>query len=285
MVRMTNLPSSRIICNDFPNDCIIYSVVKKKVKLHMIRIIRRLSLMAACIMAAASCQKDDTLYYNNLTMGNIVDGRFVSDQGNIFNVVEVACGGQLDTMKRAMVLCDILNVTAGGKENEYDVRLNSFSSVLTKDAVALADASGEEISVTDPIHIDQMWYSGGYLNMVIKFPAKAGSKTKHLINLVYEKDADGGYVFNLRHNAFGEVLNEENSSSMDLAGAYVSFPISKIITENKAKISVKWNWYESVGTGWLFTNEKEYVGEYDWERTGYEQVPQTLSARSLGDIL
>lgn len=58
----------------------------------MIRIIRRLSLMAACIMAAASCQKDDTLYYNNLTMGNIVDGRFVSDQGNIFNVVEVACG-------------------------------------------------------------------------------------------------------------------------------------------------------------------------------------------------
>lgn len=251
----------------------------------MIRIIRRLSIMAACIMAAASCQKDDTLYYNNLTMGNIVDGRFVSDQGNIFNVVEVACGGQLDTMKRAMVLCDILNVTAGGKENEYDVRLNSFSSVLTKDAVALADASGEEISVTDPIHIDQMWYSGGYLNMVIKFPAKAGSKTKHLINLVYEKEADGGYVFNLRHNAFGEVLNEENSSSMDLAGAYVSFPISKIITENKAKISVKWNWYESVGTGWLFTNEKEYVGEYDWERTGYEQVPQTLSARSLGDIL
>ena len=46
---------------------------------------------AAMALAAASCQKDDTLYYNNLTMGNIVDGRFVSDQGNTFNIVDQTC--------------------------------------------------------------------------------------------------------------------------------------------------------------------------------------------------
>ena len=41
----------------------------------------------AAVSIVSSCQKDDTLQYNNATMGNIVDGRFVSDQGNIFNVV------------------------------------------------------------------------------------------------------------------------------------------------------------------------------------------------------
>ena len=39
-------------------------------------------------LAATSCDKDNTLRYNNFTMGNIVDGKFVSDQGNTFNVVE-----------------------------------------------------------------------------------------------------------------------------------------------------------------------------------------------------
>ena len=52
-------------------------------------------------LAAVSCSKDDTIRYNNATMGNIVDGRFVSDQGNIFNVMEQNCSGKLDTMKRA----------------------------------------------------------------------------------------------------------------------------------------------------------------------------------------
>lgn len=251
----------------------------------MTGIIRKITIIAACILTAVSCQKDDTLYYNNLTMGNIVDGRIVSDQGNIFNIIENASAGQIDTMKRAMVLCDILNVTSGGKENEYDVRLNSFSPVLTKNAVALADATDEEITVQNPVHIDQMWYSGGYLNMMIRFPVKPGSKVKHFINLVYEKEAEGKYTFNLRHNAYGETLNDKNSSSMALAGAYVSFPISKTISEDEAELTIKWKWYESVGSGWLFSSEKEYVGEYEWKRSGFEQVPFSLVTRAFEGIL
>ena len=42
---------------------------------------------AATALASASCQKDDTLAYNNMTMGNIVEGKIVSDQGNKFNIV------------------------------------------------------------------------------------------------------------------------------------------------------------------------------------------------------
>ena len=71
--------------------------------------IRKSFIYIAAILsfAAVSCQLDDTLYYNNLTMGNVVDGRFLSDQGNIFNIVEQNCGGNLSQEKRAIVLCDV----------------------------------------------------------------------------------------------------------------------------------------------------------------------------------
>ena len=52
---------------------------------------------ALIALAAVSCSKDTTIRYNNATMGNIVSGRFVSDQGNTFNVVEQNCIGKLDS--------------------------------------------------------------------------------------------------------------------------------------------------------------------------------------------
>ena len=50
--------------------------------------------IAALLFAAASCKKDDTLRYNNVTMGNIEGETIVSDQGNIFNIIENASAGQ-----------------------------------------------------------------------------------------------------------------------------------------------------------------------------------------------
>ena len=72
---------------------------------------RRIKGIIICIIAAvfiSSCKQDETLRYNNLTMGNIVNGTFVSDQGNIFNVVEKTCEGNLEEMERALVICDVL---------------------------------------------------------------------------------------------------------------------------------------------------------------------------------
>ena len=73
---------------------------------------------AVTALAAVSCQKEDnTLYYNNLTMGNIVNGRFVSDQGNTFNIVEQTCEGKIDTLSRTITLCDVLKETEGQERN------------------------------------------------------------------------------------------------------------------------------------------------------------------------
>ena len=101
---------------------------RKKIRMKKIKgMIIALAVGAAAF--ATSCQKDETLRYYNATMGNIVDGRFVSDQGNTFNIVEQTCEGRLDTLKRAFTICDILSSTG---TNEYDVRLNYITSVLTK---------------------------------------------------------------------------------------------------------------------------------------------------------
>ncbi len=226
---------------------------------------------ATAALATVSCQKDDTLYYNNFTMGNIVDGRFVSDQGNTFNVVENTCDGKLESEKRVMLRCDVLNATEGSSK-EYDIRLTGFHRVLTKEAVALEDASEGEISVQDPVHIEELWFAGGYINMMIRVPMKAGSETKHFINLVHSKKEDGKYVFNLRHNGYGEVWSEENKSQIVISGgSYVSFPIADLIKEDEATIILNWKWYEANEMTYNFNKEKNYEFEYNWKRSGFIQ--------------
>ena len=108
--------------------------------------------------------------------------------------------------------------------------------------------------------------------MMLRTPIKSGSGTKHLINLVYSKNEDGKYVFNLRHNGYGEVISKENQSEMVISGgSYVSFPIADLIKEDEAKIVLNWKWYEGVEMTWDFSKEKEYEFEYGWKRSGFMQ--------------
>lgn len=241
--------------------------------MNMINIRKTIICMAAATaaFAAVSCQKDDTLAYNNMTMGNVVEGKIVSDQGNTFNVVEQSLSGSYSESKRIMLLCDVLNETEGAKD-EYDIRLVSFANVLEKKAVALEDAQEGDIIVQNPIFIDQLWFSGGYVNMMIRTHVKIGSTTKHLLNLVYSKNEKGEYILNFRHNAYGEVWSKENASNFSLSnGAYVSFPIADIIEEDKAKLTIVWQWYQASGMDYDFNTEKEYTFEYNWERKGFIQ--------------
>ena len=224
---------------------------------------------AAYALLAVSCQTDDTLAYNNMTMGNVVDGRFVSDQGNTFNVVSQICEGRLEDEERALILCDVLNQTKAAS-NEYDIHLRSFVKVLEKDAVALEEAQEGEIAVKDPIHIDQLWFAGGYLNMLVKFHTNGNSEAKHLVNLVYSKDEKGAYVLEFRHNAFGDKMGEDNAETIKVSGGYVSFPITKLIKEDDAKIVLNWKWYKSQDSGYDFKTEDDYEFKYDWKRSKFE---------------
>lgn len=161
------------------------------------------------MLNTTSCKKDDTLRYGNVTMGNLVDGKFISDQGNTFNMVEMNTTVDLKKFRRGIMQCDVLRETG---EKEYDVRVTYMDTVFTKAPVlASIAAEDEEMMVEDPIYIDQRWISGGYLNMYIIFEIQVNpilKDSKHMINLVADDSAaeTGKYTFTLRHNAFGETF-------------------------------------------------------------------------------
>lgn len=241
-------------------------------------IARKFTYFAVALMclAAVSCKKDTTIQYNNMTMGNVTDGRFVSDQGNIFNVVEQdkSIDKNLSEMKRAYILCDVLNKTVGGLDNEYDIRLNSMVNVSTKDILALGTEIEEEKLVEDPCHIQYIWFSGGYINLYLIFPMKKDSETPHMVNLV-QKESEKGYTFRLTHNSYGENLEKGNPNEYVMAGGYISFPINSLIKEDTAHIKVEWTWYKSNGTV-LSQEKEERSAEGDYTKGGFEHMPKGL---------
>lgn len=239
---------------------------------------------ALIAFATVSCSKDTTIRYNNATMGNIVSGRFISDQGNTFNVVEQHCLGKLDTMKRAFIVCDILNETEGAS-NEYDVRLNYIVNVLTKDPVTLSENTDEEKLVNDAIILSDFWISGGYVNAILTVPVKNNSGQKHLINFIHDDTAktDSSYTFMIRHNAYGEVLKENQNENFDmvLANAYVSFPMSSVIKEDETKLVIKWQGYKIVDSGVVSSKTEEFKIERPYKKGTFEHVPAEKTSATL----
>lgn len=259
-------------------------------RLKMNIITRTIAGIAAGIItfAAVSCSKDDTIRYNNSTMGNIVNGRFVSDQGNIFNVVEQSCPGKLDTMKRAFVVCDILRETAG-TQNEYDVRVHQISSVLTKETLTQTEITDEALMVNDPMIIQSLWISGGYVNIYIAIPVLSEKGKQHTLNCVFDDTVSktGEYAFRFRHNANGEVLKQgnEDNDKMVIAGAYASFPIDELIKEDSAKLKFCWNSYKIQYPGIIIFETEEVDTELEYKKTESSQAPSTTTTYSmLSDI-
>lgn len=255
---------------------------------------RKLTYLLATVtvvLSLSSCEKDNTIMYNNGTMGNIVDGHFISDQGNVFNIVEQICTGDLMSMNRAFVVCDILNKTEGGNSNEYDVRLTGIGSVLTKDIVPTTGVTAEMLT-EDPIHVEYAWVAGGYMNMYIMFPIKVGSTTTHIINLVHEgsmrdpetkEEASGTYRFSLRHNANGDKIAPPQTVDYIMAGGYVSFPLNTFIIEKEADFSIEWAWHTSIGEGLTSETElRSLTAKYSSE--GFQHAPQTLSLQAAAQV-
>ena len=247
-----------------------------------INIILATALMCLC---AASCKKDTTIQYYNVTMGNVDGSTFVSDQGNIFNVVEHEDNTyeELLKTKRAYILCDVLNKTVGGQDNEYDVRLNDMVEVLDKDIVTLEDEKTEEIIKEDPIlYIENCWFSGGYINFYIKFLIKSGSQTPHMINLI-QQESEKDYLFRLTHNAAGETLENIPSNQLIAAGGYVSFPINKLIKENEAEVNVEYTRYKTYGAGISTETELKTI-EGIYVKGGFEQPSGNTPSKTIAVI-
>lgn len=233
----------------------------------------------AAFIALTSCKKDNTLYYNNVTMGNIDGEYIVSDQGNTFEITEDLI--QIDFSKfeqgRVILSCDVLSKL---EENRYSIRLTQIAPVLTKNVIS-SGSETDEIKVDNPIVILDLWYGGGYINMLLQFAVKAESQTKHLINLIYngsETGEDGlaNYSFSLRHNAYGEVPTEDDVENYTRSFGYVSFPVAGLIEGDRAKVTLNWHSHKYEYGMYKMLDSEQRSKTFDWQRTGFEH-PQKKS--------
>ena len=243
---------------------------------------KKILLITLTAITMFSCQKDDTLRYNNITMANIKNQSIVSDQGNVFDIAESPVQIDLSELedKRFLIICDVLQETA---EKRYDIRLNGLYPVLTKDVEVASGITKPDLEVEDAINIRELWYGGGYLNMLIEIVQKNGSDKEHLITLVHDDNAEG-YTFILRHNGYGEVPSKEDLRYTNSTG-YVSFPISSVIDGDEATITLKWKSHKFYPDGSFSLLESDVIKrDFKWKRAGYEHgltsAGQSMSFRA-----
>ena len=216
-------------------------------------------VLAAAFLGAVSCSEDRTILYNDLAMGDIVNGKFISDAGFTYIPVEQKCDGQLESMDRAIILCDILKKVS---PTEYEVRINQMSKVLKKDCLKSDEVEDLSELGDDPVLIKNAWISAGYLNMETRITFLEGSTKSHLLNLLYDKEENNTDTlhFKLLHNGYGEcyptkkMIDEGNvteGANYAIGTAYASFPITGFLPEGKDVIpmKVKYTWYVSTSEG------------------------------------
>jgi hypothetical protein len=201
------------------------------------------------LIAITSCNKDDKSLYSVSTMGNMINGQFLCDGGDIYNVVKNDCTVKLDTLSRFLGAFKVLNQTSG-KTKEYDVELMDYTIPIHKAPIKFSTSSAEEL-VNDPINLAQGWLAGGYFNMLFGITMKYGSTTKHLINLQYNdvKSNKDTLYFQLKHNGYGEVYSSTSSatSQIQYGEGYATFPISQLMPSGKTSVyvTVSWDWYSN----------------------------------------
>lgn len=227
-------------------------------------------ILLSSVLFFGSCDEDTTILYNDIAMGDIIGGKFVSDAGLTYTPVEQTCPGQLDTMGRAILQCDILKKVSA---TEYQVRIKQMSKVLRKDCLISDEVEDISALGNDPVLISQAWISAGYLNLSTNISFAEGSKTRHLLNLLLDKSEDNTDTlhFSLLHNSFGdcypfntpdaEAEEPSQTKSYSVGTAYASFPITSFVPDGKNHIplKVKYFWYKSEGGTLMHDTYTGYV--------------------------
>ena len=77
------------------------------------------------------------------------------------------------------------------------------------------------------------------------------------------------------------MFNESNESKITFAYAYASVPVTSIIKEDNARITLKWLNYKVAGNAVVLSETIELKGEMLYSSDTYQQVPaEALVSRS-----
>ena len=174
-----------------------------------------ISLCAALIMSGAvSCSKDDSGYSLGRVWRSVVTVDPIGKGGTYSLTLDDGtrlwpAGTEIPfyrptTRHRALAYYTILSDTFQGYD--HAILMRGIRDILTKPFIAsdmLSTSKTSDDFGSDPISVIDIWYGDGYIN--VHFGANHGGTKRHLVNLVQVSQSGiPPYVFEFRHNAFGD---------------------------------------------------------------------------------
>lgn len=206
---------------------------------------KRFLALALVILSFVSCNKTNLLYQIN-SMMDLKEGAFHSDFGGIYYIN----GGTKINDGRYMVSLAVTDELGG---NEFRADILEYYKVSDKELVLKSAITDDSQYGYDAAQLSAVWVSGGRINLASGISFLYTSTTDHLMNLVYDdtKERKDTLFFTLRHNAFGESMENPDCKKSELAvgTAYVSCPIGTILPKDKKSVilAIDWEWYKDDG--------------------------------------
>ena len=195
------------------------------------------------------------------------DYEIFTDVGNTLVVTKSHTGHKIENDKRVLVNFEILSDKDRNKK-VYEISVNGFYDLLSKPLVnesfILQDEEARRDSIGDDSFIGiGARFGGEYININFELWYLYNSKTKHMINLVYDDmraDSDTIYL-NLYHNAYGEVPGKDRPNYLYRGIGRCSFKISDLLPEGVSSKPVKLTWLQ-YGRNSFEAVERSYTGVY-----------------------
>ncbi len=217
-----------------------------------------LPLLLTLLLLAAGCRKEGFVPYSGQEMAQVLNGTFTTDEGVKLVVDGNAGNYDIHTARRVLVR---YQATAIGTDGSYTIDLQELWETTITDPFPASDPVG--VLSDDPVRIDEAWFSGGYLNLTVAFPAV--DSALHDFPLSFAIDGKKA-VLRLYHDA-----REDVPSNVELKQACLCFPLKDITAAYPAPsdgsktmvvpVLLQWRWYgqeEDAQTVILYEKEGSY---------------------------
>lgn len=170
-----------------------------------------LLLLAAVLLAG--CNKTDSVTYTGIEAGTLGSGVFVSDNGVRMYVVGNESNFDVSQTRRVVVKYETRPTT---DPDHIEIDLLGLMQAIIREPFPIETLDDEPSG--SPIVVNDAWFSGGYLNLLVAADGK--DYNKHLCSANYTAGEDG-IVIRLRHDNYEENASNSNSGLT----AFLSLPM------------------------------------------------------------
>lgn len=202
------------------------------------------------LVVLCACSKDtDTILYRSAQMGFVqTDGSFKGDDGKTYVFSNISSDTKWEETRRLMALFDVTGNIDG---NNYSAKLIDYHVPIYKKPFAGATPELIDSLGTAPLKINDVWYSGGCLNMLNTL-IFTNPESKHSVDLLIREFPMTSDTLKLimMHNAGDDMVDEyAEEMSGNTYTFYTSFPLSEYLSEEKETvISLEWRWKGETNT-------------------------------------